>query len=386
MKTVNVKSIYEEIKKNRPRIERIVKYIKQGEVSGFTPPSTLVGEANYPNVSLGVLFTDDSGAQAYDSPRYWVEKKYDVKSIFLAKTLLINARERVGVNNPKADFVQRMALATMSESEVPVELQVSRVSTPSLNINEFYPHAIGAQIERIKVSDNVRIDKRIEKIYYDTDLKATEGIQYLYSDKVDENKISRILSVGGIGIKRRLVPTKWSITAVDDTVGKKLIGDIKALPYGEDYRIVSGELLGNRYTFIFIKGCWSFELLEAWNRDPGEVMFGEGDYELFQGRKEYVKNTAGAYYAIRLAVLEKLKEIGSQFSVVCVREITPEYFAPLGVWVVREGARQALKNELRSFQDLGSAMSSAKSSMLFPQGIERRSKLVKLQTTQARLV
>ena len=386
MKTVNVKSIYEEIKKNQPRIERIVKYIKQGEVSGFTPPSTLVGEANYPNVSLGVLFTDDSRAQAYDSPRYWVEKKYDVKSIFLAKTLLINARERVSVNNPKADFVQRMALATMSESEVPVELQVSRVSTPSLNINEFYPHAIGAQIERIKVSDNVKIDKRIEKIYYDTDLKATEGIQYLYSDKVDENKISRILSVGGIGIKRRLVPTKWSITAVDDTVGKKLIGDIKALPYGEDYRIVSGELLGNRYTFIFIKGCWSFELLETWNRDPGEVMFGEGDYELLQGRKEYVKNTAGAYYAIRLAVLEKLKEIGSQFSVVCVREITPEYFAPLGVWVVREGARQALKNELRSFQDLGSAMSSAKSSMLFPQGIERRSKLVKLQTTQARLV
>ena len=386
MKVINVRSVYEEIRRNKPRIDSIIRYVKRGDISGFTPPSTIVGEANYPNVSLGVLFTNDQNAQAYDSPKYWVENKYDVKSIFLAKTLLVNARDRVNVKNVDSAFIQKAALATMAEKEVQLDMQISKVSQPNLDINEFSPHAIAARLEKLSISDNVRIDRRIERVYYDKDLKATEGIGNLYSDKIDENKISRILSVGGMGVKRKLVPTKWAITAVDDTIGKQFIEEIKTYRNGESYGVISGEFLGNRFTFIFIKGCWSFELLETWNRNASEVMFGDGDYELFQGRKEYVKNTAGAYYAIRLAVLEKLREMKSQFSVLCVREITPEYFAPLGVWVVREGARKALNGAVKTSDTLSSAMSSAKASMLFPNGVESRSKLIKLQMTQARLV
>lgn len=386
MKVINVKSVYEEIRRNKPRIDSIIRYVKKGDISGFTPPSTIVGEANYPNVSLGVLFTNDQNAQAYDSPKYWVENKYDVKSIFLAKTLLVNARDRVNVKNVDSAFIQKAALATMAEKEVQLNMQISKVAQPNLNLNEFSPHAIAARLEKLSISDNVRIDRRIERVYYDKDLKATEGIGSLYSEKIDENKISRILSVGGMGVKRKLVPTKWAITAVDDTIGKQFIEEIKTYHNGESYGVISGEFLGNRFTFIFIKGCWSFELLETWNRNASEVMFGDGDYELFQGRKEYVKNTAGAYYAIRLAVLEKLKEMKSQFSVLCVREITPEYFAPLGVWVVREGARKALNGAVKTFDMLSSAVSSAKAGMLFPNGIEGRSKLIRLQMTQARLV
>ncbi len=386
MKVINVRSVYEEIRRNKPRIDSIIRYVKRGDISGFTPPSTIVGEANYPNVSLGVLFTNDQNAQAYDSPKYWVENKYDVKSIFLAKTLLVNARDRVNVKNVDSAFIQKAALATMAEKEVQLDMQISKVSQPNLDINEFSPHAIAARLEKLSISDNVRIDRRIERVYYDKDLKATEGIGNLYSDKIDENKISRILSVGGMGVKRKLVPTKWAITAVDDTIGKQFIEEIKTYRNGESYGVISGEFLGNRFTFIFIKGCWSFELLETWNRNASEVMFGDGDYELFQGRKEYVKNTAGAYYAIRLAVLEKLREMKSQFSVLCVREITPEYFAPLGVWVVREGARKALNGAVKTSDTLSSAMSSAKASMLFPNGVESRSKLIRLQMTQARLV
>ena len=386
MKVINVRSVYEEIRRNKPRIDSIIRYVKRGDISGFTPPSTIVGEANYPNVSLGVLFTNDQNAQAYDSPKYWVENKYDVKSIFLAKTLLVNARDRVNVKNVDSAFIQKAALATMAEKEVQLDMQISKVSQPNLDINEFSPHAIAARLEKLSISDNVRIDRRIERVYYDKDLKATDGIGNLYSDKIDENKISRILSVGGMGVKRKLVPTKWAITAVDDTIGKQFIEEIKTYRNGESYGVISGEFLGNRFTFIFIKGCWSFELLETWNRNASEVMFGDGDYELFQGRKEYVKNTAGAYYAIRLAVLEKLREMKSQFSVLCIREITPEYFAPLGVWVVREGARKVLNGAVKTSDTLSSAMSSAKASMLFPNGVESRSKLIRLQMTQARLV
>ncbi|MCL4396895.1 hypothetical protein M1494_00935, partial [Candidatus Parvarchaeota archaeon] len=101
-----------------------------------------------------------------------------------------------------------------------------------------------------------KIDQRIEKIYYDKDMKAQDGIKFLYNSNIDENKISKILSVGAMGVKRKLVPTKWSITAVDDSLGKEEIEKIKEFKKGENYRIQSGQLLGNRFTFIFLKGPW----------------------------------------------------------------------------------------------------------------------------------
>ena len=45
-----------------------------------------------------------------------------------------------------------------------------------------------------------------------------------------------------------------------------------------------------------------------------------------------------------LAVLEHLAELGSQAAVLAVREISEAYWAPLGVWVVREVARKAMSS------------------------------------------
>ncbi len=113
---------------------------------------------------------------------------------------------------------------------------------------------------------------------------------------------------------------------------------------------------------------------------------GSGDYEFYNGRKEYVKNTAGAYYAIRLAVLEKLLQLKEQYSVLVVREILPEYFVPLGFWVVREGARKVLEGESISAADLQEALKIAKSNILFPANLERRSKLISMLKTQTTLI
>ena len=113
---------------------------------------------------------------------------------------------------------------------------------------------------------------------------------------------------------------------------------------------------------------------------------GSGDYEFYNGRKEYVKNTAGAYYAVRLAVLEKLLELKEQYSVLVVREILPEYFVPLGVWVVREGARKALEGESLPAQDLQTALAIAKSKILFPANLEKRSVLLTMLRTQTTLI
>ncbi|MCL4399600.1 hypothetical protein M1293_03820 [Candidatus Parvarchaeota archaeon] len=230
----------------------------------------------------------------------------------------------------------------------------------------------------------MKVEKHVEKVFYDKDLKAQDGIRFLYERGSDEDKISRILSVGGMGIKRKIVPTKWAITAVDDTLGKDMIATVRHIEKSDICALKTGIFLGNVFTFIFLAGEWSFELIEAWNRDGGEVMIGESDYELYCGRKEYVNNTAGAYYAIRLAVLEKLLKMKKQFSVIVVREITPEYFAPLGVWVVREGARKALEGEPEFFKDSESVINAAKRRLIYKDGL-KKSKILRLISTQTRL-
>ena len=69
-------------------------------------------------------------------------------------------------------------------------------------------------------------------------------------------------------------------------------------------------------------------------------------FNSFFGRKKYAENTVGGYYAARIAVLEQLRIIKKQSSVLALRFVDPnEYIAPLGVWVVREAVRRALKSK-----------------------------------------
>ncbi|MFB6165088.1 MAG: hypothetical protein ABEJ31_08005, partial [Haloarculaceae archaeon] len=60
---------------------------------------------------------------------------------------------------------------------------------------------------------------------------------------------------------------------------------------------------------------------------------------------EYVDETSGAYYASRLGVLEHLSDRGRQAKVLVVRYASPEYWAPVGVWQIREGVRHAFDDD-----------------------------------------
>ncbi len=382
MKIISVKSVYEELKKNKKAINNVIADVKKGDIQGFTPPSTLVGEFNYPRVSVGIIFTTDENAYLYDSPKYWVKTGYDVAKIFSMRTTLVNARDKIDVRKPDERFMQDVSFATMSKNDLSIDLKLSKTYDKSFLSETVAPHGIMADLKSFRLNENFRIEKPIEKVYYDRDFKATEAITYLYKNGIDDDKINKILSVGAIGVKRRLVPTKWAITAVDDSLGKDLIKEIKDFDAGEEYFIKTGNVLGNHFVFMFMKGKWSFELIESWNRDGNSLMTGEGDYELYGGRKDYVQNTAGAYYAIRLAVLEALKAVKKQFSVIVLREITPEYFAPLGVWVVREGARKILENPAESSPGMSELIKNAKSRLLYPIDIEIKSKVINLKEKQ----
>jgi hypothetical protein len=172
---------------------------------------------------------------------------------------------------------------------------------------------------------------------------------YLYRRDFDVYDINRVLSAGGLGKSqnRRLVPTRWSITAVDDTIGNYLRGSVRTEQSLGHAEVWVNEYVGNRYWVILAPGQWEFELVEmkspgsVWNPDPAGETWLASAHEGYEGRTGYVDETAGAYYAARLGVLEHLAERGRQAKCLVLREVSDDYWAPVGVWQIRESVRNA---------------------------------------------
>ncbi|MCJ7450432.1 MAG: hypothetical protein MUP58_01695, partial [Candidatus Nanohaloarchaeota archaeon QJJ-9] len=99
-----------------------------------------------------------------------------------------------------------------------------------------------------------------------------------------------------------------------------------------------------------------------------------------EGRTSYAEETAGGYYAARLGVLEKLRKKQRQAKALVLREVTDEYWAPLGVWVVRETVREALEKEPINPESFKKAVEKAKKRISVPmKEIKEKSKLMKAQ-------
>ena len=316
-------------------------------------PTPFIGRFGYPHVNIGILSPQFVGDMSeYDSPRIWREHSAAIGEIATKRYGLVNSRTTWNIkdvhqgNGRFFDIVQEVGMAKKA-----VDVEVSLTKPPTLSLTtekEIIPFGPASMVRKARLTENTTVDSRVEKMVSDTDLKAAPALASLYKKGFEENTLSKLISVGNLGLKqnRKLVPTRWSITAVDDTIGKQLIAEIKDFPIGE-YSCYFGGGWGNYYVLLFFPEIWSYELFETYLASDVNPWSKRGymystDYEEYNGRKTYADETAGGYYACRLPVLEKLKELKRQGTVLALRFITSEYNIPLGVWVCREATRKSL--------------------------------------------
>jgi hypothetical protein len=174
-----------------------------------------------------------------------------------------------------------------------------------------------------------------------------------------------MLTIGLLGAKRqrRLVPTEWGITAVDDILGKALHEEVLKYSWINEYRIYGHRALGNNIQLLFFPSSWMFEAQEAWLTSPSATP--GVDFELVHGRRTYASSLAGAYYASRLPVLEFLRRIRRQAGALVLMEVYPEWI-PLGVWRFRTICREALKGEPQKFHTLQDALNEMEKRLRLP--------------------
>lgn len=309
-------------------------------------PTPFIGQYGYPRVNVGIMSPIEHQEQAweYDAPRYWAKKGKQIADIVGYRTQLVNSRFQSDIKKTErlVGLAQEVAMAKKS-----VDIEVALKEKPKVNFKPsdmITPLGPQAELNKIKITCNPRIPTRVQKYYDDKDMLSAEALITLHKHGIDESWLSKMLSTATFGKNRRLVPTRWSITATDDTLGKDQMSRIREAPTLNDHELYYGEYMGNHYYIMLTPAPWNYELFEIYAR-PGPALEYSTDHEEHTGRKNYAEQCAGGYYTVRLAVTESLKHRNRQASTLAVRFITDDYLVPLGVWVTREAARKAMQNK-----------------------------------------
>jgi hypothetical protein len=333
------------------------------DVDGASPPSVFIGRIGYPYVYAGPMVPPvHEDTSLMDIPELWFGKSMD--EIVGFRSMLVRGMHRVNVwrFEEAGRIMEQTRELALSVDSVDVELALMKPPRRSLILDDdVQPFGPSAPVRDLHVG-NARWDQQIEKAYYDTDLKAVDAVKGLYSDSVMVTKIQRAFSVGAFGLEqnRRLVPTRWSITAVDDILSKNLREKVKTHPEINEYRVYESRYLDNIFEVLMLPQAWSYEAMEAWYpgtiwNPTGESVMIYGDWEGFEGRTTYA-SIGGCYYAARLAVCELLEKERRQATVIVLREAHPGYIMPVGVWQVRENVRNAMRQAPLKFRTLDEAL------------------------------
>jgi hypothetical protein len=340
-----------------------VPLMQSEDISGASPPSVFVGRIGYPYVYAGPLVPPvHEDTSLYDLPEFWFGKTID--DIVGFRSMLIRGKHRVHVRKfeEAGKIIEKTRELALAVNPVDVELMLKKKPRGFLLLDdEVQPFGPSAPIRDLIVS-NAHWDRQIGKAYSDTDLKATNAVLETYSKGVLVTKIQRAFSVGAFGLKknRRLVPTRWSITAVDSIISKELMEKVKIFPEINEYRIYESRYLDNIFEVLMLPSAWSYEAIEAWH--PGTVWNPHGretflfsDWEGYDGRTTYAE-IGGCYYSARLAVCEQLVKERRQATAIVLREAHPGYIMPVGVWQVRENVRNAMRQKPFIFNTLDEAL------------------------------
>ena len=340
--------LLERIKYQTPVTEKLSEHL-------FGPsPSIFVGWNGWPDVSVGPLTSiapDD--ASLLDNPRDWYGLGVD--EIIRMRSYLVRSKQRQNVSG-RSRFVEENQEIALSVRPVDVEAVFKRKPSYTLSFSPIsQPMGPSGELLKLEVSGNPVIPRQVDAVVSD-ELPASDAVSLLFEKDYDVYYLTRVLSSGALGKteRKKLVPTRWSITAVDDLLGKHLMERIRGYPTVNDFLIYSNTYLDNHFEILVQPGGWEFEQFEAWapktlwTMNAKEPLIAH-EHEKHEGRWDYALNEGGGYYAGRFAVCEALDAMRRQARVVVFREIYEGYVIPVGVWEVRENVRKAMQETPKKF-------------------------------------
>jgi hypothetical protein len=327
------------------------------EVEAPSPPHYQISWKNYPRVAVGPNL----------SLQGLRENPYGMK-----------LEEFVAFTANQLRTYQMKGIRTSEETALSVKPVNFDVKIKSVFGGGTEPGGMIAAAEEI-VPDEVNVPSKVYSLVDSFDLKAQEALMKIRDYGFDY--MVQALSTGNLGIptERKLVPTRWAITAVDSALAKDSFEKIRSAPQIEDFELYRNSHWDNHFLVVLAPWGWAFEMLERWY--DGKII---GDGEYGRMKKDYASNITGAYYSARLEVLEKLVERKKCAACIVMRQIGDKYIYPVGVWHVREAVKEAMQNPPEKFGSLAELESRLGGLNDFANW-KSRSELWKVISTQTKL-
>ena len=226
------------------------------EIQGSSPPSVFVGTYGYPKVSVGPMLPPVHGdTSILDMPEKWIGKS--LEEIVNFRLNLIRGIKNISATQCEGRYIEDLQEMTMALNPTDTEIEFVKPTFPVTSVDEqSAPFGPLGKIKNAKFS-STNADSSIEKVYYDHDLKADDAVMQLYNSGIDISKIQKCFSIGMMGVTRKLVPTKWSITATDDIISKTLMLQILDFDIIDSFNVFSFPILEIYFLLYYfhIGGC-----------------------------------------------------------------------------------------------------------------------------------
>ncbi len=338
------------------------------ELEGSSPPSVFIGSWNYPKVYAGPMLAPVHGDTAImDAPEDWIPAEKTQEDIINYRLNLVRGKKTVEVTDLGNKLVEKLQGISLAQGSIESEAEFVKAPRGETFSDEHMPYGPSAEICKFDVG-NARWDSSLEKVYYDTDLKAADAVTGLHEKGIPFSSIQKAFSVGTMGAKRRrkLVPTRWSITACDSAIGDNLLEEVRHYSILDTFRVHEFSSLNNHYAVMLMPTFWQYEWMEAFLHIMGREEMIFSDYEYNSGKKGY-SQVGGCYYSCKMAVLEALAREKKQAGAIILREAYTGY-VPLGVFNVRENVRNAMKQKGTEFEDMKTALSYIGTKLRLPVG------------------
>lgn len=326
------------------------------QIDGSSPPSVFVGSWNYPQVFAGPMIAPLHGdTMIMDRPESWLPEKKTQEEIIKYRLNLVRGKQRVKVTSLHNRFIGKLQDIALSSVSLESRAEFQNAPKGATFSHDHAPFGPSAHLEQLEIG-NSRWEQHLEKAYYDDDLRAAEAVSHLHEMGLPFSSIEKAFSLGsfGMGKRRRLVPTRWAITACDSTLASRLLYKVRAFEPIDCCQVREFSSLNNYYAVLLLPTAWQYEWMEAFLHILGSEELIFSDYENNAGKKGYSR-VGGCYYSCKMAVLEALAQEKKQAGAIVLREAYPGY-VPLGVFNVRENVRNAMLQQGQEFESMKAAL------------------------------
>ena len=298
-----------------------------------------------------------------DTPDKWLHLSRD--KIIGLRSNLVRSNFKLNVRDARDPHRLLKETQELAMAALPVDVEVKFLTPPKHTLrfdSIFTPMGPSGTMVDIEIVENPQVPKKVDMLADDRDIKAAEAATMLYENSISPYQISRLLSVGTLGEKRLIVPTRWSITATDSILGNSLLKRVRSYPENAEVQLFVSEAFGNHFEILLVPRVYAFGWTELWLSEAGKVEIGDL-YEDAMNKPRYMD---GGYYAARFSALEFLEQQRRQAAIYVMREVKPTYDVPLGSWVIRELVKKAFSQKPLIFESIADALRSVRARVKVP--------------------